>query len=324
VRTRAGNAELLGRGLYEKLFGQLDPGLREKPLWLLALDEQLFGVPFGALVAGARNTGPVYLAERHSIRVTTGAVRLAADDAPSWSNLLAGRFLGVGDAIYNTADSRWKGAPVERASFVPGMATAAPLERQGPVLTRLAGAGREVEACGRAWDPEPGAAILLEGADANPAHFREALGAGPSVIHIAAHFQQVSRAPHYSMIALSLARSGDPQWLGPLEITRSKIQTGLVVLSGCSSGRADAPRASGLMGLTRAWLAAGARGVVASHWPTPDDSGTLFVRFYQHLRETPAAGPAVALQRAQLDMLRAGGWRSYPQFWATYFVVGDL
>jgi CHAT domain-containing protein len=78
------------------------------------------------------------------------------------------------------------------------------------------------------------------------------------------------------------------------------------------------------MGLTRAWLAAGARAVVASHWPTLDDSGTLFVLFYKHLRETPGAGPAVALQKAQQDMLRAGGWRSYPQYWATYFVVGDV
>jgi hypothetical protein len=30
------------------------------------------------------------------------------------------------------------------------------------------------------------------------------------------------------------------------------------------------------------------------------------------------------LQRALLEMLRAGGWRSYPQYWATYFIAGDL
>jgi CHAT domain-containing protein len=112
--------------------------------------------------------------------------------------------------------------------------------------------------------------------------------------------------------------------MGPLEITRSKIPSGLVVLSGCSSGRADTLPASGLMGLTRAWLAAGVRAVVASHWPTPDDRGVLFIDFYKHFRETPDAGPAVALERAQLDMLRAGGWRSDPQYWATYFVIGDL
>lgn len=126
------------------------------------------------------------------------------------------------------------------------------------------------------------------------------------------------------MIGLSLSPAGDAQWLSPLEITRSKVPTGLVALSGCSSGRADALPGSGLMGLTRAWLAAGARAVIASHWATPDDSGALFIGFYKHFRETPEAGPAVALQRAQVDMLRAGGWRSDPQYWATYYVNGDL
>ena len=324
VRTRDDQAELLGRGLYEKLFGQLEPDLREKRCWILALDQQLFRIPFAALVAGTSGAGPVYLGERHSIRVTSGAGRLTADGSHSWRDALAGRFLGVGDAIYNTADPRWKSSSVEPASFAPWIAAAATTAPRGPVLTRLAGAGREVESCARIWDTRPGDAILLEGPDASPGRLRAALAARPSVIHIAAHFQQVATTPHYSMIALSLAGPGSPQWLGPLEITRSKIHTALVVLSGCSSGRADALPASGLMGLTRAWLAAGARDVVASHWPTLDDSGTLFVRFYKHLRESPEAGPAVALQKAQLDMLRAGGWRSLPQYWATYFVVGDL
>ncbi|HET9320032.1 MAG TPA: CHAT domain-containing protein [Bryobacteraceae bacterium] len=324
VRTGAGGAELLGRGLYEELFGQLDPALREQRHWVVALDQQLFRVPFAALVAGTNGGRPVYLAERHSLRVTTGAVRLAAEGSWSWRDTLSGRFLGVGDAIYNTADPRWRHDSVERASFAPWIATAATTAPAGPVLTRLAGAGREVESCARTWDPRPGDAILLEGADASPARLRAAFAARPSIVHIAAHFQQVTTPPHYSMIALSLAGTANPQWLGPLEITRSKMQTGLVVLSGCSSGHADALPGSGLMGLTRAWLAAGARGVVASHWPTLDDSGTLFVGFYKHLRENPEAGPAAALQKAQLDMLDAGGWRSDPQYWAAYFVAGDL
>jgi CHAT domain-containing protein len=324
VRTGGDRAEMLGSRLYEKLFGQIEPALREKKCWILALDQQLFRVPFAALVVGTSNTGAVYLAERHSLRVTTGAVRLAVDSSQSWRDALSGRFLGVGDAIYNTADPRWRNGSVERTYFAPWMATAATATPRAPVLTRLAGAGREVESCARVWDSRLGDSILLEGADASPAHLQSALKARPSIIHIAAHFQQVRTPPHYSMIALSLAGPGNPQWLGPLEITRSRMQTGLVVLSGCSSGRADALPASGLMGLTRAWLAAGARAVVASHWPTLDDSGTLFVLLYKHLRETPGAGPAVALQKAQQDMLRAGGWRSYPQYWATYFVVGDV
>jgi len=322
VRTGDASAVSQGRALYEALFGRLEPLFLGKYEWMLALDEQLFRIPFGALVVGSCKDGPVYLAARHAIRVTTGAVMLAARSPQGWSAALSGKFLGVGDAIYNTADPRWKGPGEPEGSVLPGVALAA-AAAGGPALARLPGTAREVESCARIWDVRSGAAILLEGAEACPDRLREALRGPLSVVHIAAHFLEEPAAPRSSMIALSLAGSGRPQMVSPLEITRAKINAGVVALSGCSSGRADTPPASGLMGLTRAWLAGGARAVVASHWPTPDDSGSLFVDFYQHLCTRPQAGPAEALQQAQLDMLRAGGWRSRPRYWATYFVVGD-
>jgi CHAT domain-containing protein len=322
VRTRQDSATHLGRKLYEELFGRLETSFRDKPQWILALDEQLFRVPFGALVVDS--AGPVYLAEQHAVRVTTGAVMLAADDHHrAWNQLLSGRFLGVGDAIYNTADPRWREPRREQAASVAGVVFAASESPQGEgwALARLPGSASEIESCARAWDAQ--SSILLKGPDAAPAALRKALETGPSIVHIAAHFLQASTPPRHSLIALSLSKPGDLQMLSPLEITRFQFNAGVVVLSGCSSGRADVLPASGLMGLTRAWLAGGARAVVASHWPTPDDSGPLFVLFYQHLHQTPDAGPAAALQGAQREILRAGGWRSNPQYWATYFVVGD-
>jgi CHAT domain-containing protein len=310
LRAGYASAPTLGRQVYRSLFADLEETFLEKSHWVLALDEQLFRVPFGALEINGGAAGPVYLAERHSIRIATSAVMMSGIQKEPWTQALAGKFIGMGDAIYNTADPRWSQRPPDgRVS--------------GPALTRLAGAAREIESCSRAWNSQPGAALLLAGADASPARLRSALSTDPSVVHIASHFLQSKEPPRYSMIALSLAASGNPQLLSPLEIVRLKIRTGLVVLSGCSSGEADVLPGSGLMGLTRAWLAAGARAVVASHWPTPDDRDGLFVSFYRHLRTTPEAGPSLALQRAQLDMLRAGGWRSNPQYWATYFVVGD-
>jgi CHAT domain-containing protein/predicted negative regulator of RcsB-dependent stress response len=321
VRTRQDSATHLGRELYEDLFGRLAASFREKPKWILALDEQLFRIPFGALVVDSG--GPVYLAERHAVRVTTGAVALVEGHHRTWNQLLSGRFLGVGDAIYNTADPRWREPQRERVDSFPGVVFAASENprRQGWALARLPGSAREIESSARAWDAP--SSILLEGPDAAPAPLRKALQTEPSIVHIAAHFLQGSTPPRHSLITLSLSQPGDLQMLSPLEITRFNFNAGVVVLSGCSSGRADVLPASGLMGLTRAWLAGGARAVVASHWPTPDDSGPLFVSFYQHLHQTPEAGPAAALQGAQREILRAGGWRSNPQYWATYFVVGD-
>jgi CHAT domain-containing protein len=150
------------------------------------------------------------------------------------------------------------------------------------------------------------------------------MSTGPAVIHFGTHFIEAAQSPRYQMIALSLAASGELQFLSPLEITRSRTKAALVVLNGCRSGQAEILPAAGLMGLTRAWLVAGARAAVATHWSTPDDNGAFFISFYGHLKKHPDAGPSEALRRARLDMLRAGGWRSNPQYWATYFLLGDV
>jgi len=51
-------ARTLGQQLYGDLFGRLDPQLERKPLWILALDENLFQVPFdaGDCARGSRST----------------------------------------------------------------------------------------------------------------------------------------------------------------------------------------------------------------------------------------------------------------------------
>jgi CHAT domain-containing protein len=50
-------------------------------------------------------------------------------------------------------------------------------------------------------------------------------------------------------------------------------------MSGCRAGAADAIASEGLLGLSRAWLAAGASSVLATQWPMPDDSGEMWDSF---------------------------------------------
>src|SRR5205823_1630092 len=124
-------------------------------------------------------------------------------------------------------------------------------------------------------------------------------------------------------IGLTLNSAAEPEWLSSLEILSRKVNGSLVILSGCSSGRADALPGSGLMGLTRAWIGAGARGVIATEWPTPDDGGLFLAKFYEHLRGAPENGSAAALRLARLDMLESKTWRANPNYWAAYFLVGN-
>jgi CHAT domain-containing protein len=150
-----------------------------------------------------------------------------------------------------------------------------------------------------------------------------ALEARPSVVHFATHVLQRPERSADAMIALSVSNAGEDQLLGPAEIGAWNVDTGLIVLSGCGSGAAMARPGAGLMGMTRAWLMAGARAVVATEWSTPDDVGVFFGRFYRRLQRSASTDPAEALQAAQIETLRSGDWRSQPGFWAAYFAVGN-
>jgi CHAT domain-containing protein len=142
------------------------------------------------------------------------------------------------------------------------------------------------------------------------------------VVHFATHVLESSERPAFGLIALSLTDREETELLTPFEIAHWRIDAGLIVLSGCNSAQGAALPGTGLMGLTRAWLTAGARAVVSSRWPTPDEDGPLFKTLYRSLRTAPRADPGQALRTAQLEMIRSGGWHAQPRYWGAYFVIG--
>jgi CHAT domain-containing protein len=321
---RAGRPEASPEGwqLFRALFGPLSPAFRRKPHWLLALDSQLFEVPFAALAAEAPGGAPVFLAERHSLQIVSGMDMLTRERTPRRNS---GLFVGIADPVYNPADARWPKAPppphVASIGWNP-FASHTVAASQDLQLARLPGSAREVQACAAAWDsPQP--PILLEGLRACRRQLLAALADGPAVLHFATHVLHSRQHPHAGLIVLSLTPNGQSEVLSAAEIATWNVPGALVSLSGCSSGAADAFAGSGLMGLTRAWLAAGARAVIASHWPQPDDAGALFSSFYGYLHRFPGARPAAALEHAQQDMIRSASWRSNPRYWGAYFITAN-
>jgi CHAT domain-containing protein len=233
-------------------------------------------------------------------------------------------FVGVGDPIYNAADPRAvKVLSTGNAARPMGLqlfAASGPGDGGSLVLPRLVGSGSELDRCSLAWQGEH---ILLKGADASRRNLTEQLRRNPAVVHFATHFLESSESPSYGLIALSLTSGNETELLQPVEIANWKVHAGLVVLSGCHSGAGATLPGTGLLGLTRAWLMAGAQSVLASRWTTPDEEGDLFHAFYRTLSSQRHADPTEALRAAQLEMIRAGGWRGQPRYWGTYFVVGN-
>jgi len=88
----------------------------------------------------------------------------------------------------------------------------------------------------------------------------------------------------------------------PPQRTGRGYQLGTVVLAACSSGPADPGRAEACS-VANAFLATGARSVVASSWPVPDGSTELLIYLFHHYLTEDRIGAAYALRLAQLWML---------------------
>lgn len=317
----------VGERLFDELFGLVPGRVLAKPRWVLALDGDLFQLPFAALVAGHSGGRPEYLAENHSTMITPSALLLNRGRGPGWK----GPFVGLGDPIYNAADPRraLAGEPgfsqTHLFMHILPPAFAGIDVSQGIELPRLVGSGREIEACLREL-PAGDQTVLLTGAEATLHRLDEALSRKPSVLHLATHFLKSAGDTRQALTALSLDPAGSPELLGPVEISRKRVDLDLVVLSGCSSGAGEALPAEGLMGMTRAWLAAGSRSVLATLWPVPDDQGQLLVSFYRHLAKLRERGDgwvaADALRMAQLEMLQSGDWHAHPRRWGAYILAG--
>jgi CHAT domain-containing protein len=146
------------------------------------------------------------------------------------------------------------------------------------------------------------------------------------VVHFATHGFLNSRHPELSGIVLSLVdEKGRDQdgFLRAHEIYDLKIPAELVVLSGCRTGLGKEIKGEGLIGLTRAFMHAGAARVMVSLWDVNDEAtAELMTRFYSRLLGPEKVSPAAALRAAQVSMAQDKRWSS-PYFWAGFTLQGE-
>ena len=326
VENSSPDAVEIGGKLFASFFGEIGDDIAGKANWLLVPDGSLFQLPFPALVVSGIGEAPVYLPEKHTLRILPTTAMLVDSPRKQWE----GPLLAANDPIYNTADPRWESPAKQEASlwkrlsvpmleFKVSAATSQTFE-----MARLIGSGLEAQACANAYNYTVASPIMLAGKRASINNIKTSLKLKPSVMHFATHVVASREHPEVGNIALSLDRDGEMELLGPSTISAFQVNSGLVVMSGCSSGSGRILPGEGIWGLSRAWLRAGAHNVAATLWATPDHSGELFQAFYRHLGRLEAQGiaqaPEEALRLAQVEMLHSNTWRSRPNYWALFLL----
>lgn len=129
-------------------------------------------------------------------------------------------------------------------------------------------------------------------------------------------------------LALTMPESAaqfDDGLLTASEIAQLKLRADWVVLSACNTSSANRPGEETFSGLARAFLYAGSRALLVSHWHTDSYAARLIVgRTFSELVSAPSVSKAEALQHAMLKIVDgAEPAGAHPSYWAPFVVVGD-
>ena len=244
----------------------------------------------------------------------------------------------IADPVFNSNDTRARkpaGAPASDAevrglgiqSAVADVAGSAPpttAAMEGLPLARLNGTRIEADQISKLAKASGGQADVWLDLDAN----EDNLGARDiskyRIIHVATHGLLNAERPQFTGVVLSLVGNKTHDgFVRTDEVFNLRLGSPLVMLSACETGLGKEKRGEGVMGLTRAFMYAGAPTVGVSLWSVADKStADLMTDFYKRLLSTEGTTSSSALRGAQLSMI-AGKKYSAPFYWAPFVLVGD-
>ena len=322
------------RTLGELLLAPVADVLANADRVLILPDGPLWALPFQALPVDEDtylcDMIPVHYAPSGTVFVESRRLR---EDATKGENLLA-----YGDPDFTAqaaGDNRGAYIPLRSAAFEAGRAA------DGLAFKRLPYSGLEASLLGSLFGA---GADVRQSVMATEESLR-ADGPGRRILHVATHGLLDPVSPMDSALVLSLPRERQDDhtkdgFLKAWEVFGLDLSgCDLVTLSACETAKGEVLSGEGVIGLTRAFMYAGAASVLCTQWKVADDStAALMVRFYTHYRDGDSKD--VALQTAMREIRTGqtadgkplklpdelGEWKerwSQPYFWAPFILMGE-
>ncbi len=202
-------------------------------------------------------------------------------------------------------------------------------------MARLPGTSREIAALGSFFDEDE--VSLFLGAQATETALKSQDLSDARIIALATHALVAGELDGISEPGLVLtppemASARDDGYLSASEVAQLRLNAEWVILSACNTAAGDGSAgAPGLSGLARSFFYAGARNLLASHWPVRDDvAARITVRTVEMMRQDRALSRAQALQRAMQEIRNdasqdsASDTLAHPNAWAPFTLIGDL
>ena len=310
---------------------------------LVVADGALNYIPFEALVKsseGADYASLNYLVKTNEIVYSPSASVIAAIRIGSGGASSGKSMLLVADPVFSADDPRAKGSTAASSSAetrglglglesavndVAGNAETSSASSSGIHLARLSGTRTEAEEIAKIAQAGNSKADVWTDLNASEDNVRSHDLSGYRFVHVATHGLLDAERPQFTGVVLSLVgNKSNDGFLRTDEIFNLKLGAPLVMLSACETGLGKEKRGEGVIGLTRAFMYAGAPTVGVSLWSVADKStADLMTDFYKRLlTPTPNTLPPAALRDAQLAMI-TGKKYSAPFYWAPFVLVGE-
>ncbi len=266
---------------------------------LIVPDAELYAVPFNAIVTP---TGKRVLETYVTTRIPSASTYVLLRNRPPVE--LNGGLLAVGGVIYNR--------DMRQIAQTRGW--------NKDVLGNLPYSVDEVYDAERALNQAMPTTLLM-GTKATETAFRNAQLADRKIIHLAVH--GVASPNNSDRAALFfLDDAHEDGVLEIAEVARLQLRAELVSLSACQTAVGPSQGEDGVFGLSRAFLLAGARTVLATLWPIDDTfSERIISYFYQGLAQ--GLSPAEALAVSQRAVVQQFSDRAVPYYWAGFVVAGS-
>lgn len=294
-------------------------------LLMIRPDGPLAMLPFETLLV-ANESEPQYLLDVGPpiSYAPSAAVLLNLSQRNAPELVAAPRMLTLGDPAYSRGSDPMPDA-IDRQL---GLSRSVEHLRVG--MTRLPYSGLESNWVEQ-WFTKAGMSVTkLIGPSATEAGVRQN-ATGRQIIHLACHgMADQSYGNFFGALAVAPGRSGDPTddgFLNTSEISELDL-TGceLAILSACETNYGPLQQGEGVWALSRGFLVAGSRRVVASNWVVDDEAGATLVSYFagsltKTSQDKAVRNYAMALHNAKKQVRQDEKWQ-HPFYWSSLVLVG--
>jgi CHAT domain-containing protein len=325
--------------IYEQTFGPIAEKLVGKTRLSILANGALTSIPFGILITsdpqGKKLKDDDWLIKSYAVTVLPSIYSLKTMRAEMATLEAAKPMIAFADPVFSKearAEAKAEHVAMRSlSSFYRG--SQLDLRSLAESLAQLPETRTEVEGIAKSLDVRKDDIKL--GLDATETAVKQSKLDDYRVVYFATHglvagqVQEFTKAMAEPALILTIPEKPselDDGLLQASEVAELKLNADWVVLSACNTASSDGVGAEALSGLARAFLYAGGKSLVVSHWDVSDEAtAKLMSNLFEISRDRPDLSHGEMMRQATLSLLDSAtsDEEAHPRLWAPFVVVGE-